>query len=60
MASGISLRPPHKTEYCLSAATNVTDNFSSFYDNHLIMGGFNLEPQNPHMDNFLNSDSLPI
>ena len=54
----ISRPTSQNSEYFLNAFTDITDYFSRVYENHLIMGAFNLEPNDPCMKSFLNSNSF--
>ena len=47
-----------KSEYFLNSLTNVIDYFANTYDNHLILGDFNLEPTNSALIGLLDSNSL--
>ena len=47
-----------KSEYFLNSLTNVIDYFANTYDNHLILGDFNLEPTDSALMGFLDSNSL--
>ena len=47
-----------KSEYFLNSLTNVIDYFANTYDNHLILGDFNLEPNDYALLEFLDSNSL--
>ena len=51
---------PHwqNSEYFLDSLTKIIDYFANTYDNHLILGGFNLEPTDSDLMGFLDSNSL--
>ena len=52
-------RPPsHNSEYFLNNLTKMIDLFADTYDNYLIMGDFNMEPSDPSLKAFLNSNNL--
>ena len=52
-------RPPsHNSEYFLNNLTKMIDLFADTYDNYLIMGDFNMEPSDPPLKAFLNSNNL--
>ena len=52
-------RPPSQnSEYFLNSLTKIIDYFANVYDNHLILGDFNLEPTDPALMGFLDSNSL--
>ena len=52
-------RPPsHNSEYFLHNLTKMIDLFADTYDNYLIMGDFNMEPSDPPLKAFLNSNNL--
>ena len=46
------------SEYFLNSLTKITDYFASTYDNHLILGDFNLEPTDSALMGFFDSNSL--
>ena len=46
------------SEYFLNFVTKIIDNFANTYDNHLILGYFNLEPTDSALMGFLESNSL--
>ena len=46
------------SEYFLNSVTKIIDNFANTYDNHLILGYFNLEPTDSALMGFLESNSL--
>ena len=59
MAFGINLPFSFtNSEYFLNAFPYIIDYFSRVYDDHLIMEDFNLEPNDPCMKIFLNSNSF--
>ena len=51
-------RSPHNREYFLNNLTKMIDLFADTYDNYLIMGDFNMEPSDPSLKAFLNSNNL--
>ena len=52
-------RPPsHGSEYFLNSLTKMIDLFAVTYDNYLIMADFNMEPSDPSLKAFLNSNNL--
>ena len=57
---GISIYRPssHNSEYFLNNLTKMIDLFTNTYDNYLIMGDFNMEPSDPFLKAFLNSNNL--
>ena len=50
--------PSHNSEYFLNNLTKMIDLFADTYDNYLIMGDFNMEPRDPSLKAFLNSNNL--
>ena len=46
------------SKYFLNSVTKIIDNFAKTYDNHLILGYFNLEPTDSALMGFLESNSL--
>ena len=48
----------HDSEYFLNNLIKMTDLFTDTYDNYLIMGDFNMEPSDPSLKAFLNSNNL--
>ena len=46
------------SEYFLNSLTKIIDYFASTYDNHLILGDFNLEPTDSALMGFFDSNSL--
>ena len=52
-------RPPSQnSEYFLNSLTKNINYFANTYDNHLILGDFNLEPTDSALMGFLDSNSL--
>ena len=52
-------RPPSQnSEYFQNSLTKIIDYFANTYDNHLILGDFNLEPTDSALMEFLDSNSL--
>ena len=45
--------PAQDCEYSLNSLTKLIDLFCNKYDNYLIMGGFNMEPTESALSNFL-------
>ena len=52
-------RPPKQdSQYFLDNLSLIIDHYSSIYDNHIILGDFNMEPKNPKLASFMNSFNL--
>ena len=52
-------RPPSQnSEYFLNSLTKIIYYFANTYDNHLMLGGFNLEPTDSALMGFLDNNSL--
>ena len=52
-------RPPAQNkQYFLDNLTMIVDHYSSIYDNHIILGDFNLEPDSPILISFTQSLNL--
>ena len=52
-------RPPAQNkQYFLDTLTMIVDHYSSIYDNHIILGDFNLEPDSPILISFMQSLNL--
>ena len=52
-------RPPlQNSEHFLNSLTKIIDYFANTYDNHLILGDFNLQPTDSALMGFLESSSL--
>ena len=52
-------RPPKQdSQYSLENLSLIIDHYSSIYDNHMILGYFNMEPKNPKSASFMNSFNL--
>ena len=52
-------RPPSQDSgFFRYSLTEIIDNFATKYDNHLIMGDFNMEPNNRMFKSFLESNNL--
>ena len=52
-------RPPsQKSEYFLNELDKMSDYFSVSYDNHVIMGDFNLEPSTVLLKHFMNKNAF--
>ena len=51
-------RPPSQdSAFFIHSLTKIIDYFATKYDNHLIMGDFNMEPNNPMFKSFFDSNS---
>ena len=44
--------------FFIHSLTKIIDHFATKYDNHLIVDDFNMEPNNPMLKSFLDSDNL--
>ena len=52
-------RPPKQdSQYFSENLSLIIDHYSSIYDNHIILGDFNMEPKNPKLASFMNSFNL--
>ena len=52
-------RPPKQdSQYFFENLSLIIDHYSSIYDNHIILGDFNMEPKNPKFASFMNSFNL--
>ena len=52
-------RPPSQDSgFFIHTLTEIIDHFATKYDNHLIMGDFNMEPNNRMFKDFLDSNNL--
>ena len=52
-------RPPKQdSQYFLGNLPLIIDHYSSIYDNHIILGGINMEPKNPKLASFMHSVNL--
>ena len=52
-------RPPKQdSQYFLGNLPLIIDHYSSIYDNHIILGGINMEPKNPKLASFMHSFNL--
>ena len=52
-------RPPKQdSQYFLENLSLIIDHYSSIYDNHIILGDFNMEPKNPKLASFMHSFTL--
>ena len=52
-------RPPAQNkQYFLDNLTMIVDHYSRIYDNHIILGDFNLEPDSPMLISFMQSLNL--
>ena len=59
MVSDIDLLPAVSKQWIfIHFLTEIIDHFATNYDNHLIMGGFNMEPNNRKFKRFLDSNNL--
>ena len=50
--------PTQNSEYFLNELDKMIDYFSVSYDNHVIIGDFNLEPSTGLLKNFMNGNAL--
>ena len=50
--------PSQDSGFFIHSLTKIIDHFAAKYDNHLIMGDFNMKPNNPMFKSFLDSNSL--
>ena len=50
--------PSRNSEYFLNSLTKIIDYFTHTYDNHLILGDFNLEPTDSVLMGFLYNNNL--
>ena len=50
--------PPQDSGFFIHSLTEIIDHFATKYDNHLIMGDFNMEPNNCMFKSFLDSNNL--
>ena len=50
--------PSQNSEYFLNSLTRIMDYFANIYDNHLILGDFNLDPTDSTLMGSLDSNSL--
>ena len=50
--------PSQNREYFLNSLTKIINYFANTYDNHLILGDYNLEPTDSALMGFLDSNSL--
>ena len=50
--------PSQNSEYFLNSLTKIINFFANTYDNHLILGDYNLEPTDSALMGFLDSNSL--
>ena len=54
-------RPPSQNkQYFLENLSMITDQYSSIYDNHIILGDFNMEQNSPILISFMQSLNLFI
>ena len=52
-------RPPKQdSQYFLENVSLIIDHYSSIYDNHIILGDFNMEPKNPKSASFMHYFNL--
>ena len=52
-------RPPKQdSQYFLGNLPLIIDHYSSIYDNHIILGGINMEPKNPKLASFMHTFNL--
>ena len=50
--------PSQDSGFFIHSLTDIIDNFATKYDNHLIIGDFNMEPKNRMFKSFLDSNNL--
>ena len=50
--------PSQDSGFFRNSLTKAIDHFATIYDNHLIMGNFNMESNNPIFQSFLNSNNF--
>ena len=50
--------PSQDSGFFMHSLTKIMDHFATEYDNHLIMGDFNMEPNNRMFKGFVDSNSL--
>ena len=50
--------PAQSKQYFLDDLTMIVDHYSNIYDNHIILGDFNLEPDSPILISFMQSLNL--
>ena len=50
--------PSQDSGFLIHSLTKIIDYFATKYDNHLIMGDFNMEPNNVMFKRFLDSNNL--
>ena len=58
MVSDIDLPPSQDSGFFIHSLKEIIDHFATKYDNHLIMGDFNMEPNNRMFKDFLDSNNL--
>ena len=46
------------SQYFLEDLSLIFDYYSSIYDNHIVLGDFNIEPKNPKLASFMHSFNL--
>ena len=51
-------RPKQNSQYFLENLSLIIDHYSSIYDNHIILGNFNMETKNPKLATFMHSLDL--
>ena len=50
--------PSQDSEFFIYSLTEIIDHLATKYDNHLIMGDFNMKPNNRMLKSFLDSNNL--
>ena len=50
--------PSQDSGFFMHSLTKIMDHFATEYDNHLIMGDFNMEPNNRMFKGFVDSNNL--
>ena len=58
LAVSIYCPPSQDSGFFIHSLTEIIDHFATKYDNHLIMGDFNMEPNNRMFKDFLDSNNL--
>ena len=47
--------PSMKSQYFLDSLSDIIDCYSNVYNNHILIGDFNLEPSQMYLETFINS-----
>ena len=45
----------YESQYFLDSLSDIIDCYSNVYDNHILIGDFNLEPSQMYLETFINS-----